>query len=113
MGLPRADCKKHLVAFASTTPIATIAAYFFLDFFGSVEHTDWTGVALLGSVSPFAGLLLLLSLFQGGTFLYVATVLQPVSENSQEQEMKNTTRVAFISLGMIIPFILGSLGHGH
>ncbi|KAF8917004.1 ZIP-like iron-zinc transporter [Mucidula mucida] len=98
MGLPRADCKKHLVAFASTTPIATIAAYFFLDFFGSVEHTDWTGVALLGS---------------GGTFLYVATVLQPVSENSQEQEMKNTTRVAFISLGMIIPFILGSLGHGH
>lgn len=52
---------------------------------------------------------------QGGSFLYVATVLQPVSHhNANAQEMAPVLRVAIIVVGMLIPFTLTSvMGHGH
>ena len=54
---------------------------------------------------------------QGGTFLYVATILQPVSHHPEVPavgDMRPLTRVVFISLGMFAPFLLStSLGHGH
>lgn len=52
---------------------------------------------------------------QGGTFLYVATVLQPVSHSSPStQDMPRVARVLLIVIGLFIPFVLSSfLGHGH
>ncbi|TFK73612.1 Zinc/iron permease [Pluteus cervinus] len=102
--LPRADCKKHLAAFSASTPVGAIVSYLLFSFFGGVEG-KWTGIALLIS---------------GGTFLYVATVLQPVSHSDSNTNSGNSnvtrpsTRVLFISFGMFIPFTLGAiLGHGH
>jgi len=49
--LPRADCKKYLAIFASSTPLGAIATYFLLSLFGFAEQSDLAGDALLISVS--------------------------------------------------------------
>ncbi|KAG6916323.1 hypothetical protein DXG01_007373 [Tephrocybe rancida] len=99
--LPRAKCKKHLIVFAASTPISAVASYLLFSFFGNGDD-NWTGIALLVS---------------GGTFLYVATVLQPVSDHrgtSTSGDMKPISRVFLITIGMFIPFVLSMLlGHGH
>ncbi|CEL58495.1 Zinc transporter ZIP9 OS=Gallus gallus GN=SLC39A9 PE=2 SV=1 [Rhizoctonia solani AG-1 IB] len=99
--LPRQSVKRHITAFALTSPLAALMTYFLIEFLG--EHDSlakWTGIALL---------------FSGGTFLYVATVLQPVSgHRNQEGELKSGMRVLLTVLGMFFPFIAGGiLGHGH
>lgn len=56
---------------------------------------------------------------KGGSFLYVATVLQPVSPNHtsglpHEDDIDAKTRLISIVLGMFAPLLLSSLiGHGH
>ncbi|KAF8895470.1 Zinc/iron permease [Infundibulicybe gibba] len=99
--LPRPDCKRHLAAFSLSTPVASIGSYLTFSFLGGADDS-WTGIALLVS---------------GGTFLYVATVLQPVSHHSEvtgAREMLPSVRVLLIVTGMFIPFMLSALlGHGH
>ncbi|KAG6903155.1 hypothetical protein C0995_004702 [Termitomyces sp. Mi166 len=101
ISLPRPRCKKYLIVFASSTPISAVASYVLFSFFGNGDD-NWTGIALLVS---------------GGTFLYVATVLQPVSDHrgaSPTGDMRPITRVFHIAVGMVIPFVLSMvLGHGH
>ncbi|KAG6850342.1 hypothetical protein H0H93_014615 [Arthromyces matolae] len=99
--LPRAKCKKYVVIFASSTPLSAVASYLLFSFFGNGDD-NWTAIALLVS---------------GGTFLYVATVLQPVSDHrgsTSTGEMRPVSRVLYITFGMFVPFLLGVLlGHGH
>ncbi|KAH8825055.1 Zinc/iron permease [Flagelloscypha sp. PMI_526] len=99
--LPRNECRKHLAVFSASTPLGAIASYFLFSILGAGS-----------SGSDLAGLALLLS---GGTFLYVATVLQSVSSPSEgAREMKDTLRVGLIVAGIFIPFVISSLiGHGH
>lgn len=104
--LPRATCKKHIAIFASSTPLGALLSFFFFTLLQSSEPSsgDWTGVALLVS---------------GGTFLYVATVLQSVSEHqggggAGREEMSKAVRLGLIILGIFLPFVIGALlGHGH
>ncbi|KAF9452903.1 Zinc/iron permease [Macrolepiota fuliginosa MF-IS2] len=97
--LPRAECKKYLAIFAASTPVGAIATYFLLSFLGVANNTDLAGSALLIS---------------GGTFLYVATVLQPVSHQSETQDLKPKIRLVLVVAGTLTPLILASLiGHGH
>ena len=49
--LPRADCKKYLAIFASSTPLGAISTFFLLSFFGFADNADLAGSALLISVS--------------------------------------------------------------
>jgi len=74
--------------------------YTLCSFLGKGDKGDLTGLALLVS---------------GGTFLYVATVLQPVSRHSPVAgEMRATTRVFIIVLGMFIPLMFRALfNHDH
>jgi zinc transporter 9 len=98
--LTRAECKKFLLYFSASTPLAALVSYGIFLSLGWEESNDWTGIALLVS---------------GGTFLYVATVLQPVSQHSPSsyEDMRPMTRIAFIALGMFIPFTIGAMvGHG-
>ncbi|CAE6417376.1 unnamed protein product [Rhizoctonia solani] len=99
--LPRQSIRRHITAFALTSPLAALMTYFLVEFVG--EHDSlpkWTGIALL---------------FSGGTFLYVATVLQPISAHGHhEGELKPGVRVLLTVLGMFFPFVAGGiLGHGH
>jgi len=97
--LSRVECKKHLMLFSASTPVGAIASYASFSFFGS-KHVDGVGTALLISA---------------GSFLYVATVLQPVSHDRQSsEEVGNKMRILLIVLGIFIPFALGTLlDHGH
>ncbi|KAF7314492.1 Beta-lactamase class penicillin binding protein [Mycena kentingensis (nom. inval.)] len=92
------DCRKHLAIFAASTPVGAILSYLFLSFFSAgATQASWTGIALLLS---------------GGTFLYVATVLQPVSHSHStdegvERDMTAAVRVLLIATGMITPYLIG------
>ncbi|KIY45205.1 Zinc/iron permease [Fistulina hepatica ATCC 64428] len=100
--LPRTDCRKHLAAFSSSTPLGAILAYGLFSFLGAGKRSDWAGYALLVS---------------GGSFLYVATVLQPLSSHSEarpSEDMSRSMRVLHIVAGIFVPFVMSSLlGHGH
>ncbi|KAJ7784354.1 Zinc/iron permease [Mycena metata] len=95
--LPRPECRKHLAIFSASTPIGAIVSYALLSFFSAGAQGSWTGLALLVS---------------GGTFLYVATVLQTVSHTSDDPAAGDLTppvRVSLIATGMILPFIISHL----
>ena len=89
---------------------------------GGDKESDWTGVALLVSVSqvpltlcPRRRLIGLFLNLQGGTFLYVATVLQPVSPKADSgSEPSKATRITLLIIGMFLPFAIGAVfGHGY
>ncbi|KAJ7432770.1 ZIP zinc transporter-domain-containing protein [Mycena galericulata] len=95
--LPRPECRKHLAFFAASTPFGAIVSYVLISFFSAGAQGSWTGLALLVS---------------GGTFLYVATVLQTVSHAPDDPaagDMKPTVRVLLIAAGMILPYIISHI----
>jgi len=99
--LSRSSCKRHIAVFSASTPISALLSFELLSMMGSVEG-NWTGIALLLS---------------GGTFLYVATVLQPVSQHSKTsfgEEMSDRVRAIFIIAGMFVPIVIEAVfGHDH
>ncbi|KAI5122800.1 hypothetical protein M0805_000143 [Coniferiporia weirii] len=98
------ECRKHLAAFSVSTPLGALASFGVLSFLGAgAGDGEWTGIALLVS---------------GGTFLYVATVLQPMSQQdsstSSSPEMGEKARAGLIIAGMFVPFSISlAVGHGH
>ncbi|EJC98106.1 Zinc/iron permease [Fomitiporia mediterranea MF3/22] len=101
--LSAVECRKHLAVFSAATPFGALASFGLLRLIGAGADGDWTGVALLVS---------------GGTFLYVATVLQPVSHQEtrspSSSEMNEKVRVGIIIIGMFIPFLISLIsGHEH
>ncbi|KAJ7928102.1 Zinc/iron permease [Mycena leptocephala] len=95
--LPRPECRKHLAFFSASTPVGAIVSYALLSFFSAGAQGTWTGLALLVS---------------GGTFLYVATVLQDVSHSSDDSsagDMAPPVRVSLIAAGMMLPYIISHL----
>lgn len=97
--LSRVDCRKHLLLFSASTPVGAVASYASFFFFGPKKVVG-VGTALLVSA---------------GSFLYVATVLQPVSrDHSSTGGVGTKTRILLCVLGIFTPFILGSLlDHEH
>ena len=50
--LSRSECRYHLAAFSASTPFGALFSYGTLSFLGaSLGEGDWTGIALLLSVS--------------------------------------------------------------
>ncbi|KAF7346591.1 Beta-lactamase class penicillin binding protein [Mycena sanguinolenta] len=95
--LPRPECRKHLAFFSASTPFGAIVSYALLSFFSTGARGNWTGIALLVS---------------GGTFLYVATVLQTVSHPEDDPnagDMSPSVRVSLIATGMILPYMISYL----
>ncbi|KAI0366646.1 Zinc/iron permease [Pilatotrama ljubarskyi] len=102
--LPHAQCKKHLAIFSASTPIGTLLSYTLLSFFGADSHGRWPGIALL---------------FSGGSFLYVATVLQPSlthAQPSREEQRGSKGRLLLTVAGMLTPYCIATIlgdDHGH
>ncbi|KIM43190.1 hypothetical protein M413DRAFT_444004 [Hebeloma cylindrosporum] len=98
--LSRPNCKKYVAIFSASTPLSAIVSYVLFSSLGKGNDGNLIGMALLIS---------------GGTFLYVATVLQPVSNHGTlPGDMKAASRVFLITIGMFIPLALSSLfDHGH
>ncbi|KZT63969.1 hypothetical protein DAEQUDRAFT_770127 [Daedalea quercina L-15889] len=103
--LSRADCKKHIAAFSLSTPLGAIASYALLSWFK------------LGTASAGAGRVPgVAMLVSGGSFLYVATVLRPISGHghAEEPDIGHKTRTLFTLLGMFVPVAIGAVvGHDH
>ncbi|KAF8585712.1 Zinc/iron permease [Ramaria rubella] len=103
--LSRSDIKKHVAVFSAATPIGALASFALLNFIGA-RAGNWTGIVLLIS---------------GGTFLYVATVIQSIGAHSHDhgdslpmEELSKFQRVSLLVGGIFLPFIIGSLvDHGH
>jgi zinc transporter 9 len=100
--LSRSLCRQHIAFFSAATPLGALFAYGLGTLIG-VEQ-EWTGIGMLVS---------------GGSFLYVATVLQPVAGHDDEadvqnQDVKGLRRMLLLLAGMGIPFVIASVvGHGH
>lgn len=104
--------RTHLAAFSLAAPISAILSYAALMWFGlpssANETSSSTGIALL---------------FSGGTFLYVATLLTPLSAHAHshpgepstaEADLHHWSRLTLIVCGMFIPaLVAGLVGHGH
>ncbi|KAI0326894.1 Zinc/iron permease [Cubamyces sp. BRFM 1775] len=102
--LPHAQCKKHLAIFSAATPIGTLLSYMVLSYLGADSHSHWPGIALL---------------FSGGSFLYVATVLQPSlthSHPSANEDSGTKGRLLLTIAGMFAPYVVAAIlgsDHGH
>ncbi|OJT12817.1 Zinc transporter ZIP9-A [Trametes pubescens] len=103
--LPPSQCKKHLAIFSAATPIGTLLSYTLLSFFGADSQGRWPGIALL---------------FSGGSFLYVATVLQPSLTHAHvaagEETASKTRQLLLTVVGMLAPYCVAAIlgdDHGH
>ncbi|KAI0795270.1 Zinc/iron permease [Irpex lacteus] len=93
--LPREDCRKHIAVFSASTPVGALGCYLLLSFLNISSEGDWIGILILVS---------------GGTFLYVATVLQPGKAASEGVDEK--LRLGLVMTGMVIPVLIGMVvGH--
>ena len=53
--LPRSECKNYVAAFSAATPVSALVSYILFALFGNNGSHNWSGIALLVSVStPFA-----------------------------------------------------------
>lgn len=106
--LPRPQIRLHIAVFAAATPAGALLAYLLLKLFSSQDGDKWGGIALA---------------FSGGTFLYVATVLQPVREEThagaeegspviENAKMGKMLRLFLIVAGIFTPLSM-SLAIGH
>jgi zinc transporter 9 len=106
--LPRARIRLHIAVFAAATPVGALLAHLLLGMFAPRDGGRWGGIALA---------------FSGGTFLYVATVLQPVREETppgpeegapvmENIKTGSAIRLILIVAGMFTPLLM-SLAIGH
>ncbi|KAI6039355.1 Zinc/iron permease [Pisolithus marmoratus] len=99
--LPVVECKRHLLVFSLATPVSAMLSYILCSL-PFMNRRLGPGVPLL---------------FSGGTFLYVATVLQhtavqdpPLTTSGTNKLVRSVTLV----FGMFFPLVVSQLlGHGH
>ncbi|KAK4683677.1 solute carrier family 39 (zinc transporter), member 9, partial [Tremellales sp. Uapishka_1] len=108
--------RKRLLIFSLAAPIGAMLTFFLVKAFGATGESGigwWTGIALL---------------FSGGSFLYVATVIQPLSSTNSSQhshshhsdvedgpavELGKIERTVLLVVGMLVPIGLGLLVGDH
>ncbi|KAI5981135.1 Zinc/iron permease [Pisolithus albus] len=102
--LPVMECKRHLLVFSLATPVSAILSYLLCSLPFMNERLG-PGVPLL---------------FSGGTFLYVATVLQHTGADRVPDAPPSTgginkvARSVILVVGMFFPLVVSQLiGHGH
>ncbi|BEI81870.1 hypothetical protein CcaverHIS002_0210300 [Cutaneotrichosporon cavernicola] len=115
--LSPAQVRPRLIIFSLAAPVGALVTYLLVQLFGTGKGHSlgwWTGAVLL---------------FSGGSFLYVATVIQPISETGPDDHchhphhevhretdgprLENSTRTSLILLGMALPAALALLVGGH
>jgi solute carrier family 39 (zinc transporter), member 9 len=120
--IPPRKIRVHVAIFSIATPLGALLSIMLL---GTVSAGTKGGTSEKQS-GLWAGMALA---FSGGTFLYVATVLQPVRKEDGEspsqhgrahpgedevQTLGSKQRVLLIIFGMFLPIVVSSMiGHGH
>lgn len=109
--LSHAQIKNRLLIFSMSAPLGAILTYALVSLFGTNGGASvdgkfglswWTGAVLL---------------FSGGSFLYVATVIQPLNKNDchahSEEISRPIARATLLCTGMLIPLGLALLVGDH
>lgn len=119
--------------FSCAAPLGAIITFTVINLFGGSTTfargeidglSWWTGVALLFSVSFVITTVLMI---QGGSFLYVATVIQPLSSthpeehehthssssDTHEAQLGKYSRIGLLMGGMLLPVVLTWLVGDH
>lgn len=123
LDLPRPAIQKRLLIFSCAAPLGAIITYLLTSMFG--RHLDGGSDSSIDALSWWTGVVLL---FSGGSFLYVATVLQPISAADSDEHSHDPheghgqhggglgkyARVGWIAAGMGLPVVLTRVvGGGH
>ncbi|KAI6027621.1 Zinc/iron permease [Pisolithus microcarpus] len=101
--LPVVECKRHLLVFSLATPVSAMLSYLLCSL-PFMNQRLGPGVPLL---------------FSGGTFLYVATVLQHSADRVPDAPLSTggiskVARSITLVVGMFFPLVVSQLiGHGH
>lgn len=144
LGLTPQMIRRRLMIFSFAAPIGAILTYLVVGAFGANMAPNkgdvdglgwWTGIALLFSVSPREDSSFGLLTEKGGSFLYVATVIQPLSSSDphdhshaahshtepshpppgSQDELGKYARTILLCVGMVLPlglsWIVGDHGH--
>lgn len=116
------EIRKHVAVFSAATPVGALSSFLVLNILGT-RAGSWTGIALLISVCEIliSNLNTLISHgFQGGSFLYVATVIQPIAAHSHiegpslTEELPKAQRLLFLVGGIFLPLLINAIfGHEH
>ncbi|WWC90673.1 uncharacterized protein L201_005609 [Kwoniella dendrophila CBS 6074] len=127
LNLAHQAIRKRLIVFSFAAPIGAILTYIIVKAFGSANLGHGHG-SEVDSIGWWTGIALL---FSGGSFLYVATVIQPLSahphdhhthvesgdpngQRNEEPELGKYERTLLLVLGMGLPAMLSWLvGHDH
>lgn len=111
LGLSPTQIKNRLLVFSLSAPIGAIITYALISIFGA--GADGANINGKYGLGWWTGAVLL---FSGGSFLYVATVIQPLSRNDCHGPSDSVSPVArawLLVLGMLIPLGLAFLVGGH
>lgn len=131
--IPAKRIRLHVAAFSIATPIGALVSFVAVGLFETMvatnpqsihgkssQTTSTSDTVSSSSTGRWAGIALA---FSGGTFLYVATVLQPVKKDGghhghvgedEIHQLGKFTRSILIILGMLIPiWVTMVVGHGH
>lgn len=127
LDLDPAAIRKRLLIFSCAAPLGAILTYLLTSLFG--RHLSGGSDNEIDALSWWTGVVLL---FSGGSFLYVATVLQPISASDSEEHSHDAkphaheghghhqhslgkyARVGWIAAGMGLPVLLTRVvGGGH
>ncbi|KAJ9117540.1 hypothetical protein QFC22_004390 [Naganishia vaughanmartiniae] len=124
LGLTKKQIRTRLFLFSIAAPLGAMVTYMVVKAVGAGQggHRDdevdaigwWTGVVLL---------------FSGGSFLYVATVISPLSDSDAhgthqhaheghheqpEERLGQKARLGLLLVGMVFPLLLSTtVGHAH
>lgn len=145
LGLTKPQIRTRLLLFSISAPLGAIITYMIVSAAGGggIQVPDdqvdpigwWTGIVLLFSVRPFPSRITLkhkltLARSQGGSFLYVATVISPLSDSDAHgthqhahqgmhdaadgQALGQKTRLGLLLAGMVGPMMLSLVvSHSH
>lgn len=121
--LSRVQIRTRLLLFSASAPVGAILTYFLVKLFGGSDAK--VGKHDIDGIQWWTGAVLL---FSGGTFLYVATVISPLSDSDshnthahahthdpEDEKLSKGVRLSLLVGGMILPLILSAVlgGHSH
>lgn len=122
LGLSNQQVRNRLLIFSASAPVSAILSYFLVKLLGgSSSNLSGSGDGIDG-LQWWTGAVLL---FSGGSFLYVATVISPISSSDSHQDHEHSVheddevvlsqwvRLALLLGGMVLPLALSSMIGDH
>ncbi|KAJ9092185.1 hypothetical protein QFC21_006930 [Naganishia friedmannii] len=126
LNLTKKQIRTRLFVFSISAPLGAVVTYMIVKAVGAGAGQGGRGADQVDAIGWWTGVVLL---FSGGSFLYVATVISPLSDSDAhgthehahrghhelpEDKLGQKTRLGLLLAGMVFPLALSALvGHAH